>query len=138
MKGPSRTSWLAIAAVVLALEIVVGLAGHRDDEALAETARSGTPEERVFALYVQSSRGDPQPLPPAAIRELLASEHALVREWVMTPNFRRVTRNAATQQAWLAGRPDTPETRRSRFFLERGAGDWLTLDELRSFLDARD
>ena len=136
----SHTYWLhALLLIVLVVECAVAVANHRSRSKLERDLQAGAPAAKVSALYVLTNRDTPQPAGPQFVRGLLASDETLVREWTMTTNFTRLGR-PNMQRQYLASLGDSPEGIRCRFLYSHGIGKtpWITLPELRAFLDALD
>jgi hypothetical protein len=124
-----------ILALVAALEVLFAVARHRPQAELLELAASGDAAERTFALHVLANRGDTLPLGAERIDALLASEHAVEREFAMTFDLTR-TEGEARQRAYLEGLGDPDERARCDFFLRHQILR-PTLARLRAYLTAR-
>jgi len=136
---PRRWAFLTVLTLAILAEGIFAVFAHRSDEELTATARSGSPRDRVYALYVLSRRNTPRAYDASDVRALLMSKDPLVREWAMTSHVRALSDGTGMQRARLARIRDPSEAARSRFLLEHQVrGNWMTLGQLRSFVEARD
>jgi hypothetical protein len=87
---------------------------HRTRSELEDDLQNGTPAEKVSALYLLTNRDTPDPVQPQFVRDLLASDEPLLREWTMTTNFTRLGR-PTLQLKYLDSLGDSPEGIRCRF-----------------------
>ena len=127
----------ALLVLGLCLECALAASRHRTDHQVRRDLESGTPAEKVCALYLLTNRDLPQAAEPQFVRSLLASEETLIREWTMTSNFTRLGRPTAQRQ-YLNAIGESPEGIRCRFLFSHGIGKtpWITLPEVAAFLDA--
>ncbi len=107
-------AWLLLA--VVAVEVGVWRAQHRTDAELRAAAQDVDPAVSLFALHVLANRDQTVPLQAQDVSALLASEHALVREFAMTWDG---TRHAGEelQRAYLEDTDDPAEVARCDFYL---------------------
>ena len=127
----------ALLLAVVVVECLWAAAAHRTDDELQRTLQSGTPQEKVGALYVLTNRDVPQRFDEAALWELLSSDNILIREWTMTTNFARLARPRA-QRDYVEARRGSREAIRCAFLLRYrvGLGRTITMADLQQFLDA--
>lgn len=127
---------IGLLAALIAAEAILATLSYRPVEKLRSVLETGTPGERVEALFILTNRGGDLPGEMTDATALLASPEPLLREWTMTSNFTRLSSPDA-QTAYLASRPDDSETRCMRFLLSYrvGTADWMTLDEAREYMD---
>jgi hypothetical protein len=129
--------WLhAVLVLILGVECALAVASHRSRSELERDLQTAAPAQRVYALYVLTNRDTPQRVNPQL---LLDSDEPLLREWTLTTNFTRLAR-PTPQLKHLDSLGGSPEAIRSRFLFSHGIGKqpWITLPELRAFLDALD
>lgn len=127
----------AVLLAVIGLQCAIAGLWHQSNDALRHTLESGTPRQKVYALFVLANRDTPLAFDREAIRSLLKSEDALVREWTMTANFARLAPPRA-QEAHIMSLGGSPEGVRCRFLLDYRpvVGSPMSLADLRRFLDA--
>ena len=129
--------WLhTLLLLILGVECALGVANHRNRTKLERDLQTAAPAQKAYALYVLTNRDTPQRVDPQL---LLASDEPLLREWTLTTNFTRLAR-PTPQLRHLDSLGNSPEGIRSRFLFSHGIGKkpWITLPELRAFLDALD
>jgi hypothetical protein len=126
----------AVFLAVVALECVTAGRWHQSSDALRRTLDTGTPRQRVYALFVLTNRDTPQTFDRDSTRRLLKSDAALVREWTMTANFTRPGPPLA-QEAYNMSLGTAPHGIPCRFLLDYRpvVGSPMTLADLRRFLD---
>jgi hypothetical protein len=130
----------AVLLAIVCAECVLAAALHRTEEELQRDLRTGTPRQKVYALFVLTNRDVPESLDAERVGELVNSPEVLVREWTMTANFVRMgsTRPQAARLVLLGG---SPEGVRCRFLLDNrdfqaGVTRRMALSDLRRFLGA--
>ena len=135
--GRLRCGWYFLLAAVIAAECMVAWIRHDTTEELRALRDSGSPREKVYALFVLTNRDQPEVPDGRAIGRSLRADDPLVREWMMTPNFaRHAPRDIYAH--YLASLPESPEALRCRFLLTHGIGQGraMGLADLRQFLAA--
>ena len=132
----AHRSYVVLLAIVCA-ECVLAAALHRTAEELQSDLRTGTPRQKVYALFVLTNRGVPRDVGAESVRRRVNSDDGLVREWTMTTNFTRLGPTRA-QETRLVVLGASPEGVRCRFLLKHREGQiqWMTLSDLRRFLGA--
>ncbi len=141
--GPPASGWLrahrihGLLLVVIAVEGLAALLLHRSDEQLGGMLESGTPKQKVYALYVLTNRDLPQGIDEAFTRSLLDCDEVLIREWTMTTNYTRLGQPRA-QQAYIRSLGGSPEAYRCRFwkYYRVGLRHSMVLSEVARFIEA--
>ena len=123
--------------LVLLIERLIGVLGHREEAELWQVLESGSAVEQIDALHSLSNRKDGQAVSKSLVRELLESESAPVREYTMTTDFTRLL-GEDSQAGYLQRLQDPDEAHRCRFFLNRGVGSspGLTRAEIQKYYRA--
>jgi hypothetical protein len=135
--GRLKYGWHFLLAAVIAAECLVAWIRHDTTEELRALRESGSPREKVRALFVLTNRDQPEVPDGQAIARSLRSDDPLVREWMMTPNFaRHAPRDIYAR--YLASLSESAEALRCRFLLMHGIGQGraMGLTDLRQFLAA--
>lgn len=96
-----------VLAVLIAVEVVAGIASHRSDAELARAAEGERGAARRTALFRLAQRDEDGPL-PVADSELLASPDPLTRELAFTTALCRPG-SVAARNRWLRDRIDAGE-----------------------------
>lgn len=129
--------WLHLALlIVIAGEFVAAKRAHLTDAEVDALFENGTPREKVYALHLIASRGDPR-LTPEDVLPALRSDEPLLREVMMTKNMLPFG-NKRIRKREIARWTDEASRRRAYILLDYRIENFtsLNLTALDSFLEA--
>lgn len=118
-RGATRGDLLLLLALaaLLVVEAAAWRLGHRSEDDLRSALELGRPRQQVEALHILAQRGRPRGIDQRLVRDVLASDRVLLREFSMTGSLTRIAGRRAQRDYLRSPAIDPAERTRCRFFL---------------------